>query len=737
MMPYILHAGLIMAACLVFYKILLQKETFFRLNRYLLVACLLVSFAIPFIEVPQQWSFRTAESATPVVALPTDFSAPGQTPAVEPGKTVGPVTQSTNIDWGGVLFTVYWVGVIIFAINFLVQLVVLLFQAYTRPVIKDGKFRIVELSGDKAPCSFGNNIFINPEKYDWETYNQILQHEKIHVEERHTLDLILAELAVIFQWFNPFAWWYRKELENNLEFLTDDRFLHHAETERTSYQMSLVKVSAPHLPLSLTTNYNQSLLKKRVAMMNAKKSNVHTTWKYLFLFPLLVLTICLLNKPVAMAQAATSKKEKNDGHGIPTEGYWFATIKGEKVNMQFKADEDGDNHNSTTFQLSDFKNMPREGSGTFTITRDAGTVEFTGKLENNQGMGRYKFKEDKAYASEMKKEGIEFDDEREQFVFFMVDVKKSYIPMLKRNGYSKFDKDQLIPLAALDVNESYIQSLKKAGIGELSLNDLVPLKAVGVTSEYVDEIRKAGYPNVTAEKLITFKAQNIDAKYIADIRKAGMLESKVEGKQENENKNESKNDDNNENETSTDNLVAFKALNIDEAYIASIAAAGYKNLSGQRLISFKGLDIDADYIRSWTSAGYKDISPSDLVALKAQDINPAYLKSFSSVGYSNVPVQKSISLKAIGVTPEFIKGFKDLGYDDISLDDVIGLKAQDATPALVKEYSDLGFSKVSINDIVAAKATGTTPSFIKSMKEKGHNLKSLQKYITLKTVVED
>src|SRR4029079_9515291 len=110
----------------------------------------------------------------------------------------------------------YWFGVIIFGLNFLMQCCVLLYKAYTNPVIRDGKFRIIEVKGDQAPCSFGNNIFINPEKYEWQTYNQILLHEKIHIEQKHTLDLLLVEILLVFQWFNPFAWLWRKELESNL-----------------------------------------------------------------------------------------------------------------------------------------------------------------------------------------------------------------------------------------------------------------------------------------------------------------------------------------------------------------------------------------------------------------------------------------------------------------------------------------------------------------------------------------
>ena len=193
--------------------------------------------------------------------------------------------------------------------NFLIQLALIFFQKATNPTLQDGRFTIVEINQDKAPFSFGNSIFINPTMYDWATYNQILDHEKIHIEQRHTLDIIIAELVVIVQWFNPFAWLYRKAVENNLEYLTDFNMLNKG-TEPTVYQLNLLRVSVPQLPLNLTTNYNQSFLKKRIAMMNVKKSSASSSWKYLLLFPLLALTVITLNPVQLQSQNVKSLEEK-------------------------------------------------------------------------------------------------------------------------------------------------------------------------------------------------------------------------------------------------------------------------------------------------------------------------------------------------------------------------------------------------------------------------------------------
>ena len=638
-------------------------------------------------------------------------------------------TVERAINW---VILLYWFGVAAFGFNFLLQIISLYYRAYSRPVIRDGRFRIVELAGDKAPCSFGNNIFINPEKYDWETYNQILLHEKIHISQGHTLDILLAEIILVFQWFNPFAWLYRKELENNLEFLTDDQLLNNPEVEKTSYQMSLLKVSAPHFPLSVTTNYNQSLLKKRLVMMNAKRSNVHTTWKYFFILPLLVLFVCLLNEPVAVAQSAQQsknenkevKKEKKEtvrkGTGMETEGSWFATIKDEKVSIQFKSHEDQNNFNGSNFLLSEIKGFQKQNPGTFSVEREAGTMQFTGRFEGNTGMGDYKFTSNKGFADYLKTEGVDDTDEKDMMAFFIVDVKKSYLQMLKQQGYSGLGKNELLPLAALKVDAEYLGSLKKSGFSGLGVHELISLKALGVDGDYIDDIKKAGFSNISANQLVSFKAQNINGKYISEMREAAKKEGKADPVDD----------------QSPDDIVAFKAMHVDPAYIKSLSDVGLKDLSNNDLVAMKAQGITADYVKGLKAAGYKDVSSSDIIAIKAQNITPEFIKGFASIGWNDLSFNDAIPLKSLGITPEYVKGFRELGFQNISVDNAVALKSQQINPALVKEYKALGYQDISVDDVIAAKATGTTPAFISSMKEKGHNLKSLQKYIQLKNTLE-
>lgn len=664
MIPYILYTALILSACLMFYKLLLQKETFFQLNRLVLLSCMILAFILPLLPVPQQLSLRkdAIEKHIPLAETAVDKNQAVQLKAPPVQEVfIEQAKQTFDVDlllqW---LVYLYWFGVLIFALNFLMQACVLLYRAYSLSAIQDGKFRIVEITGDKAPCSFANNIFINPEKYEWETYTQILQHEKIHIEQKHTIDLLLAEVVLIFQWFNPFAWQWRKALESNLEFLTDDKMLQQDTVEKESYQFSLLKVAAPHFPLSLTTNYNQSLIKKRIIMMNSKKSSVHTTWKYFFLLPLLVLFACLFNQPVAQGQTLSlneeskePKEQSNIQNGMKTEGNWFATIKGNTINIQFKSDED--DTSSSSFQLNDFSSLPRDKEGSFTLTREAGIMYFIGKFEGNKGMGTYKFTPNKDYSEKMRQNGIDIEEDNDIMVFFMVNIKHSYVKMLSKNGYRNLENDQLIPLASLDIDEAYITSIKQSGITDFDLENLIPFKSLGIDKAYIEEIRKAGYKDLSSDNIIALKSQGIDGKYIADFRSS------------------TKNNGNDE--MDDDNIIAFKSMNIDKAFIDSYKELGYNDLSNDDLLAMKSLNVTPEYIKGFQKAGFKNIKPDDLFALKSQNITPELIKEYQNLGFNVTNLDEVIGAKATGASPSFIKSMKEKGHDFKSLEKYIELKS--------------------------------------------------------------
>ncbi|MFT5764013.1 MAG: beta-lactamase regulating signal transducer with metallopeptidase domain, partial [Saprospiraceae bacterium] len=318
MIPYMLHSSILLSGCFIFYWLFIRLETFFSLNRWVLISGILLSVLIPLIHIPENWSLRQAATSEIIYTEPINFESldeskssniidvpetqtrAGEMPVLSKNEKSALAIEkenslSTAIPIMKILLYIYLIGVVVFFLAFLVQLIILVTKMYTLISFKDGRYRIVELVKDEAPYSFWNSIFINPTKYELEVYTQILNHEKIHIQQAHFIDKLLAEFLLIGFWFNPFVWMLRNAITNNLEYLTDSSMLEMG-TEKQAYQLSLLKVSVPQHPLNLSTNYNNSFLKSRIAMMNSKKSSASSSWKYLFLLPLLGFSMVCLNE---------------------------------------------------------------------------------------------------------------------------------------------------------------------------------------------------------------------------------------------------------------------------------------------------------------------------------------------------------------------------------------------------------------------------------------------------------
>lgn len=372
MFVLLIKASLVIVILLAFYKLFLEKESFFAVNRIYLLACLVFALALPFITLPKlvehqgyltQWIESTDNEDLNVTnkgipPLPTteffkvefDTNDPKDTAPndlievqvdhnedldIEAIDQIVPLENTTsdseNSSTKGIGFWLFWIycfGVGVLVLNFLAQVAGTLFNAIrNEDKIQDEEGTIINLETESEPCSFFKYIFIHPDSYDFDTYEQIIAHEKIHVKQWHSLDLMLAEIAVVFLWFNPFVWLFRKEVEKNIEYQTDDLLTEkEPQVEKKGYQLNLLKIASYNKPLTITTNYNQSLIKQRILKMNAKKSNPYSYWKYAFVAPLAFVLLLMLNQPnslyaiEAKGEIITTPTEQADKNILAQEG---------------------------------------------------------------------------------------------------------------------------------------------------------------------------------------------------------------------------------------------------------------------------------------------------------------------------------------------------------------------------------------------------------------------------------
>ena len=144
------------------------------------------------------------------------------------------------------------------------------------------------------PFSFFKYIVFNKTQFNDTELTHIINHEKVHAKQYHSLDIILVQLASALFWFNPFIWLYKKEIQQNLEFIADKEAQNISKCEK-SYQTLLLKSSVPNYQLVLANNFYNSLIKKRIVMLHKSKSNNLKMWKYALVLPVLAVFLMSAN----------------------------------------------------------------------------------------------------------------------------------------------------------------------------------------------------------------------------------------------------------------------------------------------------------------------------------------------------------------------------------------------------------------------------------------------------------
>jgi TonB-dependent SusC/RagA subfamily outer membrane receptor len=301
---YILKSSVCTAAFYLFYRLLLSRETFHRFNRVTLLCILLFSAIIPLCEitvfVPQQ--------TVPVALnpLPPDAGEQAETTLQKLQTTMFPVEEA---------LTVYWAGFILFACRGLYSLlqILLLLRKGERKAKEKGIILIVHNEEKTAPFSWMKYIVISRKDLE-ENRKEILTHERAHIRNRHSIDLLLADVCILFQWFNPAAWLMKQELQNVHEYEADEAVINQG-IDAKKYQLLLIKKAVNTKLYAMANSFNHSKLKKRITMMLKEKSSSRACWKYLYMLPVIAVTLSVF----ARSEVRSDSYEWNKISGFKTD----------------------------------------------------------------------------------------------------------------------------------------------------------------------------------------------------------------------------------------------------------------------------------------------------------------------------------------------------------------------------------------------------------------------------------
>ena len=273
---YLLRSAGIISIITVLFYLLLEKETFYKLNRFYLLIGILAATLLPF------------------VIFKTYITVPVETNFLLPDNSLSNLIEPPTFNLLNIISYIYLAGVTFFFIRFLIHLGSLFLLLKKNNAKQIGSYNMMEVTTNDAPFSFFNYIVFNPKYYTEKELLLILTHEKAHSRQLHSIDILFTQLFLITQWFNPFVWLYKKLVEQNLEFLADEATVSNKPT-KTRYQQLLLHIAIPVFQKSLTNNFYNSLLKKRILMLNKTTSKNKNLLKYLTIIPLLSLFLMGFN----------------------------------------------------------------------------------------------------------------------------------------------------------------------------------------------------------------------------------------------------------------------------------------------------------------------------------------------------------------------------------------------------------------------------------------------------------
>ena len=312
MTMYLLKLNLALIVLFGFYKLMFSGDTFFALRRATLIGMYLVAMLVPGLNC-SYWINKSVG----MVSMANEYAA-----IVLPAVTVTP-GGGGSIGWETTAMTIYTMVACLLLLRFFWQLVsIVRLRNKCRTTDINGT-KVYLLESDEGPFSFFNWIFINPTKHNRQETDEIMTHELAHCRQLHSIDVLFTELFAIVFWANPFVWLLKREVRLNLEYLADNNVLA-GGTDSKKYQYHLLGLTYRKNVATISNNFNVLPLKKRIKMMNKKRTKRIAKVKYALYIPLAAALLVVSNietvardianvaKAMPMAKASV-KQEKMVG----------------------------------------------------------------------------------------------------------------------------------------------------------------------------------------------------------------------------------------------------------------------------------------------------------------------------------------------------------------------------------------------------------------------------------------
>jgi len=289
---YLGEANLYLTVFYLAYRLLLAKETHNQFNRtYLLFSCV-ASFVLPVLQLGELKHTVPIEPVSPIsyVTAPADIAPSPVIPIAMPKMVVLAPAAEYHLTWQDYIVYAYAIGCCVLLFVLMVKLCALIRLIIKAKRVRQDKYTLIYLPESDVAFSFFNYLFIGTRAHGTDT---IIRHELVHINQKHSLDILFLELLKIFNWFNPIIYLLQNSLKTVHEYIADEQTAA-SETDPITYATFLVNNAYGAGGSSITHSFfNYNLLKKRIIMLNQERSGKSARLKYLISAPICAGLLCV------------------------------------------------------------------------------------------------------------------------------------------------------------------------------------------------------------------------------------------------------------------------------------------------------------------------------------------------------------------------------------------------------------------------------------------------------------
>ncbi len=281
---YLVEANVYLCVCYGFYKLVLQPETFYKINRWYLILSVFVAFSLPFFHVRQTNLLLNKGALYPIE---NSLTLQKRSPVAVANHGVAikqiPFQWNNFVNWQLAVLIIYLSVVILGLLRVCAGISKIIQLFNNSPKSKVDGVTHVFIEQEQQAFSFFNWLFYDRQMVSSDV---IIGHEMVHIRHKHTLDVLLIELIQAFSWFNPFIRFIKADIRLNHEYIVDEQVTANVVSKHDYVMLLINHACTETSPAFANAMYNPEQLKKRINKLGDRKSRVAASFKYLLVLPL-------------------------------------------------------------------------------------------------------------------------------------------------------------------------------------------------------------------------------------------------------------------------------------------------------------------------------------------------------------------------------------------------------------------------------------------------------------------